>query len=207
MEPFEVVDWTLVTRLVLSFFCIVLAYNAISGEVESGTLRLVLSNPLSRGGFLASKFLAHLVILLAATIIGTLISLLILSLNGVIELNLRVLQAYGVFLLGTTLYVSFFLLLSMGISALVRSSASSLVLLVLVWATLNVMIPQTSYLIGARAVKYPNVGNPMDETGRALKREGIWLWGRSADNYAMEKYYAKRMREAERELVHIGRSS
>jgi ABC-2 type transport system permease protein len=214
MGPFEVVDWTLVARLVLSFLCIVLAYNAISGEMENGTLRLVLSNPLSRGSFLAGKFLAQMVLLLVATLIGTLISLLILSLNGVIELNARVLQGYWMFLLGTTIYITFFLFLSIGISALVRSSASSLVLLVLVWAVFSVVIPQTSYLLGVRAVKSPSVTfdsrqrELMEETIRYLEKEGLWPRGRelgSADDYAVEKRYAQRMRDTEREMDQIAR--
>ena len=34
MRRFEVLDWTLIVRYVLSFLCVVLAYNAISGELE-----------------------------------------------------------------------------------------------------------------------------------------------------------------------------
>ena len=46
MSRFENTDWTLIVRLVLSFLCIVLAYDGISGELERGTLRQVLANPI-----------------------------------------------------------------------------------------------------------------------------------------------------------------
>ena len=45
---FDLLDWTMIVRFVLSFLCIVLAYDAISGELQDGTLRLLLANPISR---------------------------------------------------------------------------------------------------------------------------------------------------------------
>jgi ABC-type transport system involved in multi-copper enzyme maturation permease subunit len=94
MRRFEVVDWTVIVRYVLSFLCIVLSYNAISGELERGTLHLVLANSLPRGSFLLGKFAAHLITLLVATALGSLISLLILVLGKVIELDLHIWQRY-----------------------------------------------------------------------------------------------------------------
>jgi len=214
MDPFELVDWSLIVRIVLSFLCVVLAYDAVSGEVESGTLRLVLANPLSRGRFLIAKFLAHLTVLLVAAILGSLLSLLSLSLSGALELDARILRGYGFFLLGTALYISLFLFLSMGISAQVRSSASSLVLLILAWGLLIVVIPQASYLVGAQV---PGAGgwkweawSFMDEVRKGLEREGIGLRGRElgkGDNYAVEQRYARRLRESEKELERMAREA
>ena len=211
MQRFEVVDWTVVSRIVLSFLCIVLAYDAVSGELESGTLRLALANPLSRGRMLAGKFLGHLVILLLAALLGTLVSLLILSLSGSLELDARVARGYLLFLLGTALYLTFFLFLVMGVSALARSSASSLVVLVLVWAVFIVIIPQTSYLIGIEFEDSPGdwwdrQWEYMNEVRAGLEQEGIGLRGRelgAADGYAAEQRYAQRIREAEKEQDRI----
>lgn len=217
MEPFELVDWTLIVRIVLSFLCIVLAYNTVSGGLETGTMRLVLSNPLSRGRLLIGKILAHLVILMVATGIGTLISLLILHLNGAAQLNARVLHGYGMFLLGTTLYVSFFLCISVGISALARSSASSLVLLLLIWAVFSVVIPQASYLLGVRALrtgKSPYVtfnnrqNSVIQETSGRIERENLSLRGRElgkTDNYTTERRYARVMQDAQSEMDRLAK--
>jgi len=213
MQRFEVVDWTVVTRIVLSFLCIVLAYDAVSGELESGTLRLALANPLSRGRFLVGKFFGHLSILLIATLLGSLLSLLILSLGGALDLSERILRGYGLFLLGTALYLSFFLFLVMGISALARTSASALVVLVLLWAVLIVVIPQTSYMIGIKFGESPGEWwdeqwDYMREVREALEREGVGLRGRelgAADGYAVEQRYARRIREAEKEQDKIAK--
>lgn len=91
------------------------------------------------------KFLAHLVTLTVALILGSLISLAILALNQRLELSAAVAGNYLLFMLGAVSYIALFLLLGMGISAVARSSSTSLVILIMTWATLIVIIPQTSY--------------------------------------------------------------
>ena len=98
MRNFEVLDWSVIVRYVVSFLCIVLAYNAISGEREGGTLRLALANPVSRAQLLAGKFLAHFATLLVSLALGSLVSLAILVLGQVLELNLTVARSYLFFL-------------------------------------------------------------------------------------------------------------
>jgi len=203
MRRFELLDWMVIVRYVLSFLCVVLAYNAVSGEVESGTLQMVLSNPVSRFSFLGGKLLAHLVTLQVATVVGSLVSLLILSLHGVLELDGQVAQCYLFFLLGTTAYVALFLLLGTGISVLTRSSASSLVFMVTAWTLLVVIVPQTSYLIAARAAAPAgDIIGQIREYGQqqnaALIREGLFPRPREiagTDDHALEKRFARRVEE------------
>jgi hypothetical protein len=58
IRRFEIVDWTLIVRLILSFLCVVMAYDLISGGHEQGVLRLTMANPISRGAYLAGRALA-----------------------------------------------------------------------------------------------------------------------------------------------------
>lgn len=208
MRRYDIADWTFIVRYVLSFLCLVLSYNAVSGELERGTLRLVLANPLSRGRLLTGKLLAHLLTLLAATLVGSLLSLTVLALNGVVALQLPLVRAYLLFLLCTALFVAFFLLLGIGVSAALRSSASSLVLLLTAWTLLIVVIPQTSYLVAARLGS--PMGNVWDEAQQyneqyhaSLAREGIGPRAAElarVDGYALEKRYALRLGELEDDL-------
>ena len=203
MRRVELLDWTVSVRYVLSCVCIVLAYNAVSGELESGTLRLVLANPVSRSAFLGGKLLAHLATLQVATVVGSLVSLLILSLHGVLELNGQLAQSYLLFLLGSGAYATLFLLLGAGISVLTRNSASALVFLVTAWTLIVVVIPQTAYLVAVRAVAPTgNMGRWFGEFQReqqeALIAEG--LFPRlpeiaATDGYNLEKRYARRIEE------------
>ena len=214
MQRYEILDWSFLVRYVLSFLCIVLAYNAISGELESGTLRLALANPLSRGRWLAGAFLAHLTTLMAALTVGSLVSLAILSLSGALSLNAEVIRGYVLFLLGAALYISLFLLLSMGISSLLRSSAASLVSLVLLWAVLIVVVPQTSYVIAMRSVEPVGAWREkpaelIEQVVDRLEADGILPRGRDlgqVDDYALERRYTQAFEDIEGEHAALVRS-
>jgi ABC-type transport system involved in multi-copper enzyme maturation permease subunit len=215
MRRFDLVDWTFIVRYVLSFLCLVLSYNAVSGELESGTLRLVLANPLSRGRLLIGKFLAHLATLSAAALAGSLVSLLVLAVSGTVEMDGTLARSCLLFLLCTLLFLALFLLLGAGVSAVARTSNSSLVLLLSAWTALIVVVPQTSYLIAVRAAAPP--GNYWEGMSRyeqqfreALVREGLAprpLESARTDGYAVEKRYVLRLEELEGELERMAREA
>ena len=206
MSPFENTDWVLIVRVVLSFLCIVLAYDGISGEAQRGTLRQVLANPLSRGRVLLGKYLAHLVVIVAVTVTGTVLSLLILSLHGVLDVSAGMVRGYVVFLAGTVVYVSLYLFLSLAVSALTRTSVASLVLLTLMWAILTVIIPQTSYLVAVQSVHQPErwwqaAQNLQEETWESLNASGLAPRDRdlaAADGFAVERQVARELGELEK---------
>ena len=208
MRTFEVMDWGVIVRYVLSFLCIVLSYNAISGEREGGTLRLALANPLSRGQFLMGKFLAHLLTLSVTLMLGSLISLAILALSGVLELNGMVARSYLFFFVSAVFYAALFLLLGMGISAVARTSATSLVVLIMTWTALIVVIPQTSYLIAIRVVEpsgfyFDRLRDFEDQFRETMDREGIAPRQPElarVDDYALEHRYAAKLGELDGEL-------
>ncbi|MFC1526443.1 ABC transporter permease [Candidatus Latescibacterota bacterium] len=211
MRRFDVLDWTLIVRYVLSFLCIVLAYNAVSGELERGTLRLVLANPLARGSFLLGKFLAHLATLSTSVLLGSLISLAMLTAGGLVEMNWVLWRGYLSFLLAATFFAALFLLLSMGVSALARTSASSLVFLLTAWTVLIVVIPKASYLIATQSVDlvrgWGDVYQVWDESQAAMERDGSLPRDprlAAQDGYAAEKRYMRHMREVDREVNQIG---
>lgn len=204
MRRFEVLDWTVIVRYVLSFLCIVMAYNAVSGEVESGTLRLVLANPVSRGVFLGGKLAAHLLTVMVGVAAGMAVSLLILSINGAVEIDATLLASAAAFLAGAALYAILFLLVATGISVLARSSATALVFLITAWTLLVVVVPQTAYLIAARAV--PSSGQVSRllwehemQLNQALIREGLLPRQPDqarTDDYAVERRFETRVEEA-----------
>lgn len=117
------------------------------------------------------------------------------------------------FLLCSSLLVSLFLLLAIGISASAGSSASALVFLVSMWTVLMVVIPQSSYLIAVRSVE--SVGPYWEELDtiresfeESVRRDG--LTPRDAaqarlDDYEVERHYAIRVVAMERELDAVRR--
>lgn len=216
LRRFEIVDWAFIVRYVISFLAIALAYNAISGERESGTLRIVLANPVPRAHVLLGKYLAHLISLLTAVAVGALVSLLILGLNGVVALDGRVALLYVLFLVATAAYASVFLLLALGVSAATGRSSTSLVALVLVWALLLVVIPQSSRLIALSTVDTMErpwwflSGDLQRQANDELQEAGVAmrpLERARAEGFDLEQRYAARYGELDAAINQISQQS
>jgi Cu-processing system permease protein len=72
VEPLTVTVASLATLSVylVPLIALLLAFDAVAGEVDRGTLQLVLATRISRSGFLIGKFLGHLVVLALAIVLG-----------------------------------------------------------------------------------------------------------------------------------------
>ena len=137
------IDWTLIISIVLSFAALVFTFDAISGELERGTLRLILSNSIARGTLLAGKFLSILISLGVAFLTGVLINLLLLHLSGMLQLDGQEWSRVGgIFVVGLT-YLSIFTGLGLFVSSRVNRSTTSLVILLLLWVIWVILIPAT----------------------------------------------------------------
>jgi len=136
-------DLMFVVQFFLSFFALVLAFDAITGEKQRGTLRLVYSNPAKRASFIAVKYVSALVTMGIALILGLLMSALLLDLLSPVPPSLSTMASLGLFFLVCLLYLSLFILLGMACSVASHSSKNSLVLCLLVWAFLVVILPRS----------------------------------------------------------------
>ena len=135
------IDWILIISIVLSFLALVFTFDAISGEMERGTLRLTLSNSVARGTVLAGKFLSILMSLGVVLLIGMLMNLLLLS--GTLQLNGQEWgRIVGVSVV-SLMYLSIFIALGLFVSSLTNRSATSLVILLLLWVIWVLLIPAT----------------------------------------------------------------
>jgi len=150
LQRFDALDWVFTVSTILSFAAFAMTYDSISGEAETGTLRLYLSNSLPRATLLFGKYIGTLVSLSIPLIIGICMNTLIIALFGVLPFEpTHWLQIGGVALF-SVLYISVFATLGMFISCLTRTSPVSLVLLLLVWVCFVVFIPRTGGLLASR---------------------------------------------------------
>jgi len=71
-QPLDVVVVSLssLTIFLLPLIALLISHDAVVGEVERGTMLLLLSYPVSRGQVILGKFLGHLAILALATLVG-----------------------------------------------------------------------------------------------------------------------------------------
>ena len=143
MPNYTNVDWGSIISVVLSFVAILFTFDVISSEQERGTLRLTLSNSISRGTVLISKFLAALITIGIPFLIATLINLLLLYTSGNVPLGPNEWQRLGVIIFIAFVYISIFLALGLLISSRVSGSSTSLTILLLIWVVWVVLLPST----------------------------------------------------------------
>ena len=74
LHLFSQIDIVFTFQVVLSLLSLLFAYDAISGDWETGTLRLVLSHPVGRGSVLLAKYLAAMVCLLLPVLMSSLLA-------------------------------------------------------------------------------------------------------------------------------------
>lgn len=143
------VDFLFVVQVILGLLAVLLAFDAISGEKERGTLRAVLAHPVPRLRVVLGKAVGGVVTLFLPLLLGTLASLLVLQLLGQNLLTGPRAGRLALFVAAAALYLSAMLALGLAVSALTHRQRTSLVLLLVVWVTLVLVLPRTASLAAA----------------------------------------------------------
>lgn len=131
--PATIASLASLATFLMPLIALLLAYDAIVGEDESGTLLLLLTYPLGRGQILLGKFVGHGLILALATFIGFGCAMLAIALLvGDVEFSL-LLWAFGRFMLTSTLLGWGFLGLAYVLSAVSAEKSTAAGLALGVW--------------------------------------------------------------------------
>ena len=147
---FTTLDWAFIVGYVLSFVALLFTFDSISGELERGTLRLTLANPIPRHLVLVGKFLGAFISINIPFAVAVLMNLLLISTSDAVQLNTEAWGRLGILYGIVVLYTCFFIALGLLVSASVRESGVSLVVLLLIWVSFVIFIPNTLASIGSR---------------------------------------------------------
>ena len=137
------VDWAFIIGYVLSLIALLFTFDAVSGERERGTLRLMLANSIPRHTVLIGKFLGALLSISIPFTLAVLVNLLLISTANAVHLTTEAWGRLGVIFFLAFLYTSLFLALGLLVSTRVQQSAVSLMILLLTWVTFVVFMPST----------------------------------------------------------------
>ena len=143
------VDLLFVVQVVLGLLALLLAFDAVSGEKEAGTLRATLGNSVPRVLLLLGKYLALLFTVLAPLALGTLASLVVAQALGVPLASGVLLGRVALVLLAATAYVVALSGLGLLVSATTHRSRTSLVLLLVLWVGLILVLPRFATVLSA----------------------------------------------------------
>lgn len=137
------IDWVFIITYLLSFIPLLFTFDALSGERESGTLRLCLANSISRPALLAGKFLGTLIAVLIPFYFAVLLNLAVISTDTWTQLGAADWGRLGMILLIASGYASIFIAVGLMVSAGTRDTRVSLVVLLIIWVALVVFMPST----------------------------------------------------------------
>ncbi|MFQ6042110.1 MAG: ABC transporter permease subunit [Candidatus Poribacteria bacterium] len=156
LQTFTALDWSFIIGVVMSFIAILFTFDAISGERERGTLALTLSNSVPRGVILLAKFLGAFIVIAVPMLMGMLLSLLIVTLSGVVSLSGNDWARIGLMAVLSFIYISMFIGLGLAISSHIAHSSTSLLVLLLIWVVLVVLVPNTLGSVVSTLRKVPS---------------------------------------------------
>ncbi|GAA4417192.1 membrane protein [Advenella faeciporci] len=166
---------TVVSLSSLSIFLIpliamLLSYDAIVGEVDRGTMALLLSYPVSRWQIVIGKFIGHLLILTLATSVGYGMAGIALQLaHGTVDISAW--EPFLFLIIASVLLGAAFLSMGYLISTLVRERATAAGIAIGVWlffvvifdmALLGALVADTQQNITASMVNTILLFNPSD---------------------------------------------
>ncbi len=140
-------DLMFVVQVLLSFFALILAYGAVTGEKERGTLGLIYSNSVKRAPLILAKYLSALLIIGLSLLLGLILSLILLHVVSGVPLSSSLILSFSLFFLASLIYLSVFILLGIAFSVLSHRSKNSLVLGLLAWVFLVIVLPKSTGML------------------------------------------------------------
>ena len=156
LESLPTFDLLAVFTLVISLFGVLFSYDAICGEKERGTLKLLSTNSVRRGTIFAVKFLAVNIVLALPFLLSLVSALILLQFSLGITFSSSQWLAVGAMLLTGLIFGAVFVAVGLLCSTLSRRSSVALMLALLFWTVGNILLPLAGGRLAGMLVEIPS---------------------------------------------------
>ena len=188
---FTTPDPLFVIKIVSALCALLFAFDMISGEKESRTLALSLSNPVRRSTVLLGKWIGGFVSFIVPFITLFLAGAVLVSLSSHVQWGLDGWIRIGALLFFSICYLAYFFTLGMLVSTLTHEPASSLVVSLFFWALLIFIIPNLGNTLARQLIKVQSVEQlEMKRIHNWVKEVFVMNNERSNSGNTVEKYQA-----------------
>jgi ABC-type transport system involved in multi-copper enzyme maturation permease subunit len=150
-------DFTVIVGVLFSLIALLFAYDALSGEREDGTLRLLLAHDTPRAGLVVGKIAGRFLALIVPLAAGLLVGALIVALSPNVGWTGTEWGAAAALGLAAALYILVFVCLGVMVSAWTRLARTSLVVSLGIWAAAILVVPNLSPYVAATLQPTPSV--------------------------------------------------
>lgn len=179
---FPPLDFLFIVTILMSLLAILFSYDSITGERQAGTLRLVISNSVSRAKLLVAKWIGGTSSLLIPFIFSLLAGAIYISINPIVHWDTLAWIEFYLLIVASVTFISLFYLLGLMVSTFSRYSSTSILNSLLLWVLLILIIPNMCPFIAAQLYRIPSVNKiqsqiyyltqiERDELGRQLSKE------------------------------------
>lgn len=141
---FPAVDLVFVVSIVMSLLAFVFTYNAITGERELGTLKLLMSYSVPRDKVILAKWIGGYVSLVIPFIAGVIVCSLVVLLSPKLKFDALDWGAFMVSVLVSMLFIAVMYSVGLFVSTLSRTSGTAISILLLIWVVFVLIIPNVS---------------------------------------------------------------
>jgi ABC-type transport system involved in multi-copper enzyme maturation permease subunit len=199
---FPLIDLTFIVTILISLIALILTYDAVSGEKEDGTLKLMLANGVPRSKVILAKAAGAGLTLAGPLVVSLSAGTLVILLHPRIDWSGVDWAALGLVFVGAVLYGVVFSLVGILVSAVHRSSASSIMTSLFIWTLLVLVVPNLSPYVASFLSPAPSRIKVARETDRLTDTDRDDLGRKLMDQYRAEvlKEYpvlGERMTESE----------
>ncbi len=164
---FTAPDLLYIIKVILSLCAMLFAFDMVSGEKETGTLRQSLSNNVKRPVLIFGKWLGGFTSFILPFFVAVLVATILVTLSPMVDMNAQHWARLGLFFLSSVIYLTVFFSLGLLISCLTHRSSTSLVISLFVWTILVFLIPNLGNILARQFVQIPTAQQ------LELKREQI----------------------------------
>jgi ABC-type transport system involved in multi-copper enzyme maturation permease subunit len=154
---FATPDCGYLINIVVSLLALLFVFDAICGEKESGTLKLVLANSVPRDLVILSKWIGGYICLVAPFLASLVAGLAYLRLSGAVPLSGATLERL-LWLVGVSLlYISLFFTLGLMISTMAHKASTALLVALFAWIGWLLVIPNLAPVIARLVSPVPTL--------------------------------------------------
>ena len=190
-------NWSFIVTILLSFAILLISFDSISGERESHTLSLIISNSVPRIVLLTGKYISIVISGILLTLPGFVISILILIVAGIVNVNAIFLFETVVFIIAQLQIIACMTALGMFCSVVSRSSNVSLLTSLTLWCVFLIFSPNLAvfsaehiYGINNSETVRAEIESAQDLINNAAP-EGSWSMNGSDQFYPKHQLRAK----------------
>ena len=199
---FPLIDLTFIVTILMSLVALILTYDAVSGEKEEGTLKLMLANSLPRSKVVLAKVAGAGLTLVGPLVASLAAGMLVVLLHPRVDWTGVDWAALGLIVVGAILYGGVFSLVGILVSSAHRSSASSIMTSLFIWTLLVLVVPNLSPYVASFLAPAPSRIKIARETARLMDVDRDDLGRKLQTEYQAQVFkdhpvLAERLSEAE----------